>query len=191
MQLQPHHSALRPWVYTVLFLTAVCSIIFAVLTGYTYKAFLAVVDAPPPTAAVGPADWQSLFQGCATSAAFGFVITIAFLVMTLALMFCSLRSLAHKDRLFARAVVMTASACTGLHILNITLQFTSFSRLLSTLAAAYQTTFNGALLMATEGFGITAFLLYVCFASMLLFWKDLPDTYQLDPSTLPHSSISV
>ncbi|PNH07537.1 hypothetical protein TSOC_006001 [Tetrabaena socialis] len=183
-----YHSPMRRFVIGAFTVNAALAVVFTLLCGSSYKAFTAAVEQLGRGETAGfPAgskssDWQQLFMGAAISAAFAVVLTILFHACALALLLCSFKSLADRNRRFGRAVIMAASLCVGLHVLNIALQFRSYGPTLSTWRSQYGAPFKPTLLRTCVVFGYLSTANYLVLAGLLFFWADPVDVYLLDRS---------
>ena len=97
------------------------------------------------------------------------------------LFYHSSKPLGHPVRQWGQGFVIAASAWTSLHILNITLQFTSYAPIMQTFNSGYnQQGFNLPLLTACSVFGYMSTILYAIFAVLVLFWRERPELLQVE-----------
>eukprot|EP00798_Chlamydomonas_sp_ICE-L_P007618 gene7618-774_t len=181
---RPYRSPVGTWVWIVFGFTCLTGLIFAALCSAVYSGFLQVVDGfdeqqPETPNGVSHENWCRLFWGAAVSAAFAFVMIVAFHSLALFLLVCSCHSLGHPGRGFGRAFIMAASFWTSFHVLNVALQFASFEPLMSMFNdPPYDSDFNRPMLTACVATGIISSILYLILGLLMLFWKEHPDLMQ-------------
>jgi hypothetical protein len=125
-----------------------------------------------PGGSIEASAWQRLFRGAAASAAFALTLTVLFHAVAAFLLLCSTRSLSHPGRRFGRAFTLAAASWTGLHVLNIAMQFQSFSSLMAAWRTQLHANFNTSLLNTCVAFGYMSTVGYCVVALLLAFWRE-------------------
>ncbi|KAJ9517706.1 hypothetical protein QJQ45_004019 [Haematococcus lacustris] len=185
--IHPWVSPWRKWAVGVFAANSVAAIIFCGLCITTYKAFKELVSTlSQQQAATGVSlrAWTSLFNGAAVSAGFACVLALLAIALSTILFCFSSKSVAHPNRVVSKRFLQAASWFTGLHVLNIALQFHSYTPLMSSLqdvqTPSEHLTFNTPLLAAAVAFGYINAILSGLFGVLLSLWTDRPDLLQLD-----------
>lgn len=180
----PYVSPWRKWAIAAFVLLSLFSIVFCVLSGFSYQALRNLTDdlnALPTTPLGYTIDaLTALFRGAAASAAFAFLLTILAIALSSFLLLCNRRSVAHPNRTVTRKFLIAAMWYTGLHILNIAIIFHSALPLMRTVRGNFGVSLNIPLLTAAVAFGYMSAAMYFLFGLLLAFWHERPDLFQVD-----------
>jgi hypothetical protein len=170
-------GSLTSWVWVAFLSNAVVGLIFAFLCLATYQEFAGLVTdtgkgRPELPQGIKASTWQSLFRGAAVSAALALTLVVLFNALAAFLLLCSTRSLSHPGRRFGRAFTLAAAGWTGLHVLNIALQFQSFTALMGAWRSDMHANFNTSLLRSCVAFGYVSALGHMVVAGLLAAWRE-------------------